>query len=318
MKISVAIATYNGEKYLEKQLDSILKQDTIIVDEIVVCDDISNDKTIEILDKHSHLYPNVFKVYQNENNLGSNKNFEKAISLCTGDFIFLADQDDIWKNDKIKKILDVFENNKTAEGVFSNADIIDDNDKLIHTKTIWDSVFFFEKELPKPIDFFDLISKNGNVVTGATLCIKKSVKDFIFPFPEGMLHDQWIASYLALKNVLYYSNENLISYRLHNNQQVGMKNINKIKKKERLKRIILNLETPKTYQEYRFLSKKIYLKHCNCIKFNELLSSNLNLSSIVIESKNDWNEINSTIKSKFPIKFALFNFIDGLRRKRNI
>ena len=316
MKISVAIATYNGEKYLEKQLDSILKQDTIIVDEIVVCDDISNDKTIEILDKHSHLYPNVFKVYLNENNLGSTKNFEKAISLCTGDFVFLADQDDIWKNDKIKKTLDVFENNKTAEGVFSNADIIDDNDKLIHTKTIWDSVFFFEKELPQPIDFFDLISKNGNVVTGATLCIKKSVKDFIFPFPEGMLHDQWIASYLALKNALYYSNENLISYRLHNNQQVGMKNINKIKKKERLKRIILNLERPKTYQEYRFLYKKIYLKLTNSIKFNQLLSSNLNLSSIVIESKNDWNKINNTIKSKFPIKFALFNFIDGLRGKR--
>lgn len=316
MKISVAIATYNGEKYLEKQLDSILKQDTIIVDEIVVCDDISNDKTIEILDHYIHLYPNVFKVYQNENNLGSNKNFEKAISLCTGDFIFLADQDDIWKNDKIKKTLDVFENNKTAEGVFSNADIIDDNDKLIHTKTIWDSVFFFEKELPKPINFFDLISKNGNVVTGATLCIKKSVKDFIFPFPEGMLHDQWIASYLALKNVLYYSNENLISYRLHNNQQVGMKNINKIKKKERLKRIILNLERPKTYQEYRFLSKKNYLKLCNSLKFNQLISPSFDLSNLIIESKNDWNKINSIIKSKFPIKFAFFNFIDGLRGKR--
>lgn len=259
MKISVAIATYNGEKYLEKQLDSILKQDTIIVDEIVVCDDISNDKTIEILDKHSHLYPNVFKVYQNENNLGSTKNFEKAISLCTGDFIFLADQDDMWKNDKIKKTLDVFENNKTAEGVFSNADIIDDNDKLIHTKTIWDSVFFFEKELPKPIDFFDLISKNGNVVTGATLCIKKSVKDFIFPFPEGMLHDQWIASYLALKNVLYYSNENLISYRLHNNQQVGMKNINKIKKKRTTKKNNSQFRKPKNLPRISiFIQKNLF------------------------------------------------------------
>ena len=296
MKISVAIATYNGEKYLKKQLDSILKQDSIKVYEIVVCDDISTDKTNEILEHYSHLYPNVFKVHKNNINLGSTKNFEKAISLCKGDFIFLADQDDIWKNDKIKKTLDIFENNKTAEGVFSNADIIDDNDKLIHTITIWDSVFFFEKELPKPIDFFDIISKNGNVVTGATLCIKKSVKDFIFPFSEDMLHDVWIASYLALKNTLYYSTENLISYRLHKNQQVGMKNINKIKKKERLKRIILNLEEPKTYKEYRFLSKKIYLKLCNSIKFNQVLLPNLNLSNLVIESKNDWIKIKNTIK----------------------
>jgi hypothetical protein len=99
---------------------------------------------------------------------------------------------------------------------------------------------------------------------------------------------------------------------------VGMKNINKIKKKERLKRIILNLERPKTYQEHRFLSKKIYLKLCNSLKFNQLISPSFDLSNLIIESKNDWNKINSTIKSKFPIKFSFFNFIDGLRGKRKI
>ena len=88
MKISVALCTYNGEKFLKEQINSILQQ-SIHVDEIVICDDCSIDSTKEILDEFLQDFPNIFKIYINEINLRSNKNFEKAIKLCSGDFIFL-------------------------------------------------------------------------------------------------------------------------------------------------------------------------------------------------------------------------------------
>ena len=87
MKISVALCTYNGEQFLKEQLDSILKQ-TQKVDEIVICDDGSTDATINILENYSANYPNIFHIYRNKVNLRSVKNFEKAITLCTGDLIF--------------------------------------------------------------------------------------------------------------------------------------------------------------------------------------------------------------------------------------
>ena len=106
MKISVAICTFNGEKFLQEQINSILEQ-TLKVDEIVICDDCSTDNTWDILKDYKTNNPSLFQIHRNEINLKSNKNFEKAIGLCTGCYIFLSDQDDIWKNDKVEKTLAV-------------------------------------------------------------------------------------------------------------------------------------------------------------------------------------------------------------------
>jgi Glycosyltransferases involved in cell wall biogenesis len=95
MTTSVALCTFNGEKFLRQQIDSILNQ-SMKVDEIVVCDDRSKDATIDILNGYQKKYPSVFKIYQNESNLGSVKNFERAVSLCSNEIIFLSDQDDFW------------------------------------------------------------------------------------------------------------------------------------------------------------------------------------------------------------------------------
>jgi len=88
------------------------------IDELVVCDDCSNDKTVEILNSYKEQFPSILKIYRNSENLRSNKNFEKAISLCTGNFIFLSDQDDYWKPEKVAKTIAVFDANPSAEGVF--------------------------------------------------------------------------------------------------------------------------------------------------------------------------------------------------------
>ena len=318
MKISVALCTYNGSKFLSKQLESILNQLNFNVDEIVVCDDRSTDDTIKILNDFQSKYPSVFKIYSNEQNLGSTKNFEKAISLCTGDFIFLADQDDIWKENKIKETFSVFEANKKAEGVFSNADIIDDNDILAGSTSIWDSVFFFESELQKPIDFFDVIAKNQNIVTGATLCFKKEVKEFIFPFPSDVLHDEWIATLLALRNTLFYSPKDLISYRVHANQQVGMKNRNKLAKKNKKKKIVLNIENPITFSDYRFLYKRTFAKLKKVYSFKNSDILKIYRPNLVSETQHEWSEINSLLESKFPIQHTISKTIDQVRGKRKM
>lgn len=314
MKISVALCTYNGEKYIEEQINSILNQ-SVKVDEIIVCDDQSKDDTILKL-KKLQTKNSCISIIENELNLRSTKNFEKAISLCSGDYIFLSDQDDLWNEQKVKKTITIFEENPTAEGVFSNANLIDKENNPIKLLTIWESVFFLEKELPKPIDFFDIISKNGNIVTGATLCIKKSVKEFIFPFAEDVLHDEKIANILALRNSLFYSTENLISYRIHDKQQVGMKNLHRIVKKTRLKRIILDIEEPTTFNEHRYLLKKKYLKLKKVKKIQNDLFLKRDTHDLLIESHQEFIKIDGQIKSKFPIKYLIFKLIDKSLGKR--
>ena len=316
MKLSVALCTYNGSEFIEQQINSILNQ-TIKVDEIIVCDDKSADATILILKKLQVSHPCIV-IIENEINLRSTKNFEKAIQRCSGDYIFLADQDDLWNTEKVAKTLAIFNENPTAEGMFSNADLIDDNGIKLSNKTIWDSVFFFEKEMPKPIDFIDIIFKNGNIVTGATLCIKKEVKSFIFPFSEDNLHDEWIVSLLAFRNTLYYSTENLISYRIHENQQVGMKNLDKMEKITRRKRVILGLDTPKSFQEYRFLLKKIFLKQKELVNFQKYNFAFIDFQKLQSENHIEWKLFTEKTKKAFPIQYKITSLIDTLLGKRTL
>ena len=103
------MATYNGGKYLREQLDSILTQ-TITDWELVVCDDCSKDSTVEILTSYQEQDDRI-KIFVNEKNLGFKKNFEKAIGLCSGDYIALADQDDIWHENHLLIIIDRYQSN---------------------------------------------------------------------------------------------------------------------------------------------------------------------------------------------------------------
>lgn len=93
--ISVAMTTFNGEKYIEKQIESIIHQ-SLPVDEIIVCDDGSTDHTVELLKKYD------VTLIQNFQNLGYKLNFKQAMEKCNGDYIFLCDQDDIWEKDKVR------------------------------------------------------------------------------------------------------------------------------------------------------------------------------------------------------------------------
>lgn len=237
--ISVAMCTYNGAKFLPEQLKSIADQ-TVSVDELVVCDDRSKDDTIEIIKSFAATTPFPVRIHVNEENLGSTKNFEKCLSLCAGDVIFLCDQDDRWRKDKVEKQLAFLNARPELDAVFSDADKIDD-DSQPTGGTIWEEIEFdharqqlWHSGRPHEILF------NGFVVTGATLAIRKSCLDRLMPFPthvQDLIHDAWIAMVLSLEGKIDFISDTLISYRIHSNQQVGFGNkVEKVQLSDRFKR----------------------------------------------------------------------------------
>lgn len=319
MKITAAICTYNGEKYILEQLNSILNQ-SVKVDEIIICDDCSTDKTVEIVNSLVESNPRIIQFHINEETLRVNKNFEKALSLSTGDYIFFSDQDDIWETNKVALILKIFKENPTAQGVFSNAHLIDDEGKKRGSKSLWDNVLFIENMIKSQKDLYSYISNIRNMVTGATLCIKKGTKDIIFPFPDVkvMYHDEWIALILAYKNTLFYSTENLISYRVHASQQIGVIKQSVLKENCSIIESIIDKKYPKKFH-YLYLIYKSYFRNYN--KFARLKKSyihiiNFDLDSIIQTNKNNIITIETSLKKSNLILYYFKKLADKIAGKR--
>ena len=252
MRTSIALCTYNGEKYLHEQLVSILDQ-TKKVDEIIVCDDCSKDKTRAILLEYKIKYPVLFTIINNESNLGYLRNFEKAISMCSADIIFLADQDDIWEKNKVETLTAYFENNKNKEVVFTNA-ILFGNDKLTGTK-LWD-VLQFDKAKQNIInnspDCIEWLWHNGTVATGATMALRNKQKYLSIKKFKGYKHDGFIALMAAGSGQLGCINDCLIRYRQHPDQALGVRD-------KLLPVATLNKKTPLDKLKYIFKLQRHYL-----------------------------------------------------------
>jgi glycosyltransferase involved in cell wall biosynthesis len=258
-KISVALCTYNGEKFIEQQLESIFSQ-SLAVSEIIICDDGSTDKTIEIVSKLEKKYPTIIRFYKNEVNLNCVQNFEKAIQLTTGDYIFLSDQDDIWQINKVEKMIHHFLQHPTTEGLFTDAFLIDENNKGIENYSLLQCCIFKTEMVNQCGSFWDVYQQYNNMVTGATLCINKKAKDFIFPFPSipQFYHDEWIALHLAKRNTLQVLQEKLISYRIHQSQQVGTGIIERYNSDKEFADIVLNSKKVSTFKDIFIVYKKLY------------------------------------------------------------
>ncbi|MDO4583389.1 MAG: glycosyltransferase [Planctomycetia bacterium] len=127
---SIAMATYNGEKYLQRQLDSFVEQ-TVLPNELVVCDDGSTDKTVEILHHFAKTAPFPVRIFQNDRNLGICANFCKAFSLCEKDVTFFSDQDDYWFPQKLEKVLKVMETEPEVGLVLTYDQRVDANEKPV-------------------------------------------------------------------------------------------------------------------------------------------------------------------------------------------
>nr|WP_295929614.1 glycosyltransferase family 2 protein [uncultured Dyadobacter sp.] len=237
--ISVAMCTYNGAKFLPEQLKSIADQ-TVSVDELVVCDDRSKDDTVEIIKTFAATSRFPVRIHVNDQNLGSTRNFEKCLSLCEGDIIILTDQDDLWRKDKVQKQVAFLNARPEIDAVFSDAAMINDDSEPTG-KTIWQEIEFDKARRQiwqdgKPYE----ILFNGFVVTGATLAIRKSCLERLMPFPThvpDLIHDAWIAVVLSLENKIDFITDTLIFYRIHSSQQVGFGNkTEKVQLTDRFKR----------------------------------------------------------------------------------
>lgn len=207
--ISVAMATYNGEKYIKEQLESILKQ-LNDDDEVIISDDGSTDNTINIIKSFEDKR---IKVFDGPHN-GVKQNFANAIYNCTGKYIFLSDQDDVWMKNKINKILEVFEKEGCTCVVHDNI-TFDSNTG----KTIQESFFKFRNSKSGIIKN---IIKNSYI--GCCMAFKGNLKKDILPIPNDIeMHDQWIGLICEKEGKSLFINDKLIRYRRHNNNVSNMK-----------------------------------------------------------------------------------------------
>lgn len=214
MILSVAMCTFNGEKYIAEQLESILSQQ-FPVDEIIICDDGSTDKTLEIIEDFQKSNPFI-KLYRNPENLGVIKNFEKAINHCQDGIVLLCDQDDIWFKTKTEKIINYFEINRNITAVFHNLELFDEKPL---SATIWDYVAFNPQNHGK--NLLNHLLTIENIATGASFAFKKNKSINIDEIPEIALHDYQLALIFAMTNELGLIDEALGYYRIHDAQQIG-------------------------------------------------------------------------------------------------
>lgn len=225
MTISVALCTYNGARFIRKQIESILNQ-TNRVDEIVICDDGSTDETLSIVNSLCKGFDVSVRIYQNESNLGVCANFQKAVDLCEGEIIFLSDQDDVWHLDKVDAVVKYFNKHPDKQVVFTDATLIDETDEIVVGKSLWNCIGMTpEAQLQIDNGLGIELFACANRATGATMAVKRT-----FPFlhqfhrfTDGViLHDYAIALLALGSKQLGYIPACYINYRLHSNQQCGI------------------------------------------------------------------------------------------------
>lgn len=217
MKISVALCTYNGEKFIAEQLKSILEQ-KISVDEIVICDDNSKDNTVSVCEEILSKTGICYRIVVNNPALGVANNFLKCLKLTTGDYVFTCDQDDVWYNNKVEIFLSEIEKSEKLL-YFSNGMLVDADNRPLN-RTLWD---FFKVDYDKIRDCdspFERILERP-IVTGAAMCLSRKLIDKVDIIPEGLIHDEWFSLIASLEHSITPINKKTFNYRQHGNNVIG-------------------------------------------------------------------------------------------------
>lgn len=223
LKLSVAMCTFNGARFLPEQLQSIAGQ-TRLPDELVISDDGSTDGGIELIESFCRSASFHCRFEVNKSTLGSTRNFEKAIASCNGEVISLADQDDVWNHGKLDSIATVLENDHGVGAVFGDAELIDDESRKLG-RTLWDSYRFVSREQMrfKTGEQLEILLKHP-FVTGATMAFRSEFRNLILPIPSNHIHDSWIAVLIASVSRIACVETPLMQYRKHSAQKIGPRN----------------------------------------------------------------------------------------------
>ncbi|MCD5183986.1 glycosyltransferase [Enterococcus gallinarum] len=224
-KISIALCTYNGDQFLQYQLDSFLpafeQYENI---ELVIIDDCSTDDTNRIiLDFISSNRSIEVHYFRNEMNMGVIENFEKLLNTINGDYIFLSDQDDIWVPKKFSTLIEKLVNSG-KQVAFSDGVVIDENNRVIK-ESLWKEFGLSRRTIAKLKKDDFLLSKfllKKDIITGCTMLIDKNFLSKCMPLSRNFIHDSWIGNLAALSGNLLMVDEKLIKYRVHESQQIGL------------------------------------------------------------------------------------------------
>lgn len=239
-QIDVLLATYNGEKYLKEQIESILNQ-TYQNIRLIISDDCSKDNTRKILKEYEKKDSRV-KVYEQNENIGCIKNFEFLLKQVKNEIYMLSDQDDVWMLEKIEKTYEQLENEK-ADLVFTDLEVVDSQ-----LQTIEPSFNDFMKLCRKIKKYIrtNKINYLYNCVTGCTVMSRKKWIDKILPLPtksKYVLHDHWIGLIISLEGKLTYLPERYIKYRQHEDNEVGTEKIShQFKRLEQVRELFINVK----------------------------------------------------------------------------
>ena len=252
--VDVLLATYNGEKYIREQIESILNQ-TYQNIRLIISDDCSKDNTPEILREYEKK-DNRIELYIQEKNLGVVKNIEFLLSKVKNNYYMLSDQDDVWLSEKIEKSLETL-TNKDADLVFGDLEVVDQDLKTIYPS--FGDFMLLNNKINKYINSPKL-NYIYNCVTGCTVLAKKETIQKIVPLPgksKYLIHDHWIGLMASIYGKVAYMPEKYIKYRQHGNNQVGTEKISHgFKKLDHVRELFINVKLGVfgTYVEnnYRF------------------------------------------------------------------
>ena len=292
-KIDILMATYNGEKYLSEQIDSIVGQ-TYQNWNLLIRDDNSSDGTLQILEKYEKLDRRIKILRDNRGNLGIVKNFEELLKNSESELIMFSDQDDIWLENKLEVYLKTIEKVGLKNILIHSDAILFSEDKT----NILKETFISKKAIRKGLKnvFFNYF------VQGATILISQEIKNFILPFPEEVyLHDRYIHLISELFFERIFIKESLIYYRQHSNNQIGAKNT--------LKKLLLKRYFDKKDYE---LIKVIYNNYSNILSNDKkkLIEEYFEITDI---KKTRFNRFLKLKKSKInmPLKKQISFFVKG-------
>lgn len=293
--ISIALCTYNGSRFLVKQLDSIINQ-TYPNLEIIVVDDCSTDNTIDILLEYQSKskYKNI-TVVKNDLNRGINYSFGRAIELCSGDYIAISDQDDIWMLNKLENYYNQFKD-KSIVLLYSNSLLIDENDSSLNKRMFGSSGFYTGGD-PRTLSLV-------NSIAGHTMLFRSSIKANIIPIPKNCNYDWRIAFVAINQGEIVCLADYYVQHRLHSN------NASNICTQVHQNHLILFQEWSKTMLSVRNLKHKSFFEELDSIasennlffvKKMRLLFFQIKNSRFIYPNKSFLSRINRARKLNLPV-----------------
>lgn len=297
-KISVTMITYNGVKYTEEQLNSILNQ-TVRPDEIIISDDGSADGTVDlirqIIDKYSNSGISITLLTNNPNH-GIGPNFSWAVQHTTGDIIFSSGQDDIWAADKIEKVLDVYYRHPDAQVVATDLSMIDATGKPYIGNTVH---IYIDKSGLSNGEVVKLdrakylpIAETVTLIAGPVISFKRSLYDLVIPIPLNVSEDQWIEFIGLAEDSFYYLNEKTTYYRVHDSASNSV-NLSPYRRIQRtLSRVKLAYKTPLNPYCYRNAVLRYFNHHTEDFDGRKEAIDLLSIASEIIENEIKYMRMN--------------------------